>query len=62
MNPLNTLIAASRTRKRAIEALRRSAQNNPYSVITGYSNGQTLSITEWHQYSYDLISSIEQLR
>ncbi len=55
-------IAEQKTRERAIEALRRSAQNNPYSVMTGYSNGQTLSITEWHTYSYELISSIEQLR
>jgi len=58
---MTPFIAATRTRELAINALRLSAQNNPYSVLSSYSNGITPSLREWHEYSYDLISCIEEL-
>jgi len=58
---MTPFIAAERTRELAMDALRISAQNNPYSVLSAYSNGVTPSLREWHEYSYGLISKIEKI-
>lgn len=55
-------IALPSTRKLAIEALRSSAQENPFCKHGSYANGATLSIREWSDYSYCLISQIENIR
>lgn len=57
----NLPIATPKTCQLAIEALKKSAQNNPYSRATFGVCGQVQTIREWHTYSYELIASIEEL-
>lgn len=59
---MSFLVASPKTRKLAVEALGRSATERPFNkALCGGGNGGTLSIKEWHDYSHDLIASIQKL-